>query len=436
MSLRESLKRLAIYACYALAYVLLREAEAPWGDGRFSLLRPEAGLCFAFLWLQGAPRALPLALATFAAESIRTSLALGAFEPLPAAAAAVQPLVFGAVIALVRTVEPRLRGGLDMAALPVIIAAIGASLLAALAVLPIEALRLESAPIRLVWAGLATAVGALLGTLLVAPFVVASPAGARIWAIDAPARPRFSALPEFAFCLAAGIGLSIVLFAEGYGVRVVPLLLALSWIAFRYGRGLASLATIIGSVPILWLTARLVPETQVLGPHLGLVSTVIVGQLIGAITDRLRAFSQEERRRAAEPPAPPMSRAAIHEVAQPLSILVMESARLARRPESPPDSLAAINQAAERLRALLERNRELAEAAEGDRPGIASDEDADSLVSGPSAAPPDSSITVRPRFTAQPLDSGPVSLAEGKPGEQRSGSSGPVLRPGAVIKNV
>jgi len=164
----------------------------------------------------------------------------------------------------------------------------------------------------------------------------------------------------------------------GSGIHPAPLLLALAWIGFRFGRTLAVLATMAGAAPVLWLTARSADFGEILPAHLTLAAAAILGCVVGGITDSLRSLRREQARQGSggetgrpRTVQPSMSRAAIHEVAQPLSILVMEGARLARRPDSAPvaDGIAAINRAALQLREVLERYRSLAEITEphGDR---------------------------------------------------------------------
>ncbi|HUG46692.1 MAG TPA: ATP-binding protein [Sphingomicrobium sp.] len=179
-----------------------------------------------------------------------------------------------------------------------------------------------------------------LGILLIAP--------AALWLVSvlkAKSVPDLCPLRswlEAAAVLAIGTLVVIGLEVAGFGVRLVPMMLAVGLVGLRFGRLLAWASTLAVSAGGLWASAAYPAQLNGLSIHLQLAGIALVAFLAGSYADdrkrhdrelrlRDRALLQSERLKTLRA----MSVAVIHELSQPLSTLSLETSYLARLSASP-----------------------------------------------------------------------------------------------------
>ncbi|MFV1920968.1 MASE1 domain-containing protein, partial [Sphingomonas sp. MJ1 (PH-R8)] len=278
---------------YAAAFMLTHRFAAGWGgQGFYSLLYPPAGVRMALLWSRG-PR---LTLAIVVAEMI-VQTAAGWIVPGESGWVAVAigvarpPLVYGAVVWLIRRIAAHASSSLGVAPMPLGLASVAAPVAAAIAALPWALLRPELTGViglRQTFASLAGfAVGDLLGVLLFTPPL--------LWAIQAAREgprwmPRrgtrlFFAMGEAALVLGGAITFGLLLVRIGLGVPSTPALLAVAWIGLRFGRTAGWCAIVIVAAIVLPWTTGDMPLAERLTLHMGLASVVVVGYLAGSFAD-------------------------------------------------------------------------------------------------------------------------------------------------------
>ncbi|WCT80243.1 ATP-binding protein [Novosphingobium humi] len=302
---------------------------------------PAAGLRFAVLWRWG-PR---LTLWLMAVE-LGVDAALGQFnftgpDALHDMLGIARPaLTCGLVLTLLQRLAARLNKPNLLPPMIFGLAAVGAPILNALMVQPIQWILPRTQPtfghgIDLVIALNSLVVGDMLGILVLAPFLLSL--GEVMEGKVALALPPLKVWPllEGGGALVVGTLAVWLLWHAGMGVQPAPGLLAGAWIGLRFGRVGAWLAIFVQMAMLLPYSAEAVTYTQRLSLHLGLASTVIVTWLAGSYCDaqiwaqasldrRNRMLFQAERLKTLRA----MSVAVIHEISQPLSTLAIEARHL------------------------------------------------------------------------------------------------------------
>ncbi|WP_245654076.1 ATP-binding protein [Novosphingobium rosa] len=327
---------------YAAGFAFLHWVALPWGgDGFFSLWYPAAGLRFAVLWRWGT-RLTPWLMATeLVVDALTGQVVLAGPDVWHDVLGVIRPaLTCGLVLAALHRLAARRRGPHLLPPMIFGLAAVGAPILTALLVQPIQLILPRSQStfghgIDLVIALCSLVVGDLLGILVLAPLLLSlDKVIARKLTLNLP---RLTAWPvlEGGGVLAVSTFASWILWRAGMGVQAAPGLLAGAWIGLRFGQRGAWLAIFAQVVMLLPYSAQHVTYTQRLGLHLGLASTVIVTWLAGSYCDaqrwaqasldrRNRMLFQAERLKTLRA----MSVAVIHEISQPLSTLAIEARHL------------------------------------------------------------------------------------------------------------
>lgn len=327
---------------YAAGFAFLHWAARPWGgDGFFSLWYPAAGLRFAVLWRWGPGLAPWLMAVELGVDAVTGAVDLTGPDVGHDVLGVMRPaFTCGLVLIILQRLAARRNRPNLLPPMIFGLAAVGAPLLNALLVQPIQMILPRTQPtfghgIDLVIALNSLVVGDMLGILVLAPFLLSL--GEVIEGKVALALPRIKAWPllEGGGALAVGTLAVWFLWRAGMGVQPAPGLLAGAWIGLRFGRRGAWLAIFVQMMMLLPYSAEEVTYTQRLGLHLGLASTVIVTWLAGSYCDaqiwaqasldrRNRMLFQAERLKTLRA----MSVAVIHEISQPLSTLAIEARHL------------------------------------------------------------------------------------------------------------
>lgn len=328
---------------YAAAFILAHRFAAGWGGQVFySLLYPPAGVRMALLWGRGPRLTVAIVLAEMVVQTLAGVIVPGEAGWISVAVGVARPpLVYGAVVWLVRRVAAHARSSLGVAPMPLGLASVLAPVAAALASLPWSLLTPELTGVvglRQTFASLAGfAVGDLLGVLLITPPLLWAFQAAR----DGPQRkPRLrlgqlSALGEAILVLGGAIASSILLARIGLGLSPTPTLLAVAWIGLRFGRTASWCAIVIVAAVVLLYTTGDMLLAERLALHMSLASIAVIGYLAGSFADaqararadlarRDRMLFQAERLKTLRA----MSVAVIHEISQPLSTLAIEAKHL------------------------------------------------------------------------------------------------------------
>jgi signal transduction histidine kinase len=328
-------------AGYAVAFLALHEVAILWGRGSvFSFWFPAAGVRFGVLWHFGARATLPLALAELAAHALVGRVGMGSVADLVfVISVLLPPLLYGSVV-LVAQRSARSGGTvLSTGSVPMTLASVAAPVIVgAASVMWAILLRLEPIVDTLVEGVRSAAVfalGDLLGVLLLAPPIV--------WLLERK-RPTLRVsgagtkrLAESVGALAIAWALTGLMLYAGLGLRLVPVMLAVVWIALRAGRAPAWLAVVASAAVIVPLTAQETSDAVRFAAHLALAATAIVGDLVGSFADaetmlheqlarRNRLLFQADRLKTLRA----MSAAVIHEIGQPLSIVAIEARHLSQ----------------------------------------------------------------------------------------------------------
>lgn len=346
---------LLLIVAYGCAFIVLLELAKLWAVGEFnSLLFPAAGLRLAVLWHFG-PRIAPLL-----AIVETTVLAIGNFSSGGNTNVSVLgsgffiPLAYGAAVLVARRVH------VQWAALKPMTLQFGfAAFLAPLAAFFASTLwRVAQGDDELPASGpeflshlIILIVGELLGILLVAPPILWAwrLASERQW-------PGFGSWRTWATAtliigLAALVSLGVR--AAGFGVRLLPLMLAVVAVGILNGAVAAFGTVLVISFVIMSWTAAVTPAGMDVGLHIELIGVVILAFLGGSYADDQRRMREEIRIKDSAllhserlKTLRAMSLAVIHELSQPLSTLSIETRYLARLSQSRASDREEINQVA------------------------------------------------------------------------------------------
>jgi signal transduction histidine kinase len=233
----------------------------------------------------------------------------------------------------------------------------------------------SASPASVLSNGVVFVVGDLLGILLVTPPVLAL-----LRALRHRRRPNIGSPAEWAgtaVLLAFGGTIVWAIKLGGYGIRLLPLILAVGAIGVMYGRVHAWVSVVLASGAVLWVTAGPAFDAGELALHLQLTGLVLLGLIAGSYADDQRNMRAELRIRDSAllhaerlKTLRAMSVAVIHELSQPLSTLSIETrylAKLSNSPESDPEELrtvsALIAQKTENLADMLRRLRNFGAAS-------------------------------------------------------------------------
>ncbi|RIV92336.1 sensor histidine kinase [Aurantiacibacter xanthus] len=357
-----SWRTIGLWAAYLVAFSIGHQIAQIWaGISFFSLWYPAAGLRFAFLWHYGARWTLPVAAAELLAQSLLWSLIAHHDLSFKMAVDIILPsLATGSVIAVIRREERRNSSASATAPLPLALATILVPTFTAL--------------VRGGWEWMETVQGApapdfptsifllgdMLGILIVAPFL--------LWLGEGKDRQAALRLPWPALRQA------ILIFVLGWllamllpDLRLMPVLLMMTWIGLRHGSKLAWVAIILSSVVTLLWSASVSDVSTRLALHIGLAVAAVSAYLAGSYSDaqqsaresiarRDRLLFQAERLKTVRA----MSVAVIHEISQPLSTLAIESRHLAaisRDDAEIAESAALIARKVETLSTMIRRLR-------------------------------------------------------------------------------
>lgn len=325
------------WLAYLTVFGATFEIAQIWGGSYFfSLWYPAAGVRLAFLWRYGARWTPAVILAELLAQGILW-IALAGHELSVKAVIDIilPPFTTGCIIAAVRWEERR--NPPDLAInnpLPFGLAAILAPTGSALA----------RGGWQWLWSHydastttLPTSVfllGDLLGILVIAPLF--------LWLTEYKVKPRNNA-QHSRWPSRRDIRQTILVFVSGWSLaillpdlRLMPVMLAMTWIGLRHGSKGAWITIILsGGLTLLWSALALDVPTR-LTLHIGLAIASVSAYLAGSYTDAQRSARQAIARRdrllfQAErlKTLRAMSVAVIHEISQPLSTLAIESRHLA-----------------------------------------------------------------------------------------------------------
>lgn len=337
---------LPLLLAYMAGFGLLHISSAPWaGGGFFSLWYPAAGLRFAVLWHRGVRMFPWLILCELTFDHIFMGMEFSGPGAFANNLGAARPgITYAIAIAAVRYAVQRRDGTLALPPMTLGLAAIGAPMLNALLIIPIERFmpfypNTFGITVDMAIALTGLAVGDLLGILVVAPLLLwlagwlETPRGARKARIALPSAKALLLDGAVLLCCLIITGL---LWRAGLGAQPAPLLLAGAWIGLRHGRIASWLAIIIQIIAFLPFSAGEMGDAARLELHMSLASIVIVTWLAGSFSDaqktmrkllerRNRLLFQAERLKTLRA----MSVAVIHEISQPLSTLAIEAGHLA-----------------------------------------------------------------------------------------------------------
>ena len=326
-----SWQAIGLWSAYLVAFSMCHHIAQIWaGTSFFSLWYPAAGLRFAFLWHYGAKWTLTAAAAELLAQSLSWSVIAHHDLSLKMAVDIILPSVAtGCVIAAIMREERSNGSELAIAPLPLALATILVPTFTAL--------------VRGGWEWVATPhassspdfptsiflLGDMLGILIVAPFL--------LWLGEGKDRQAAVHLPWPA------LKQPIVVFVLGWllamllpELRLMSVMLTMTWLGLRHGSKVAWIATILSSVMTLLWSASVSDESMRLTLHIGLAISAVSAYLAGSYSDaqqsarrsiarRDRLLFQAERLKTVRA----MSVAVIHEISQPLSTLAIESRHLA-----------------------------------------------------------------------------------------------------------
>lgn len=361
-SLIPSRSSIGLWIAYLAAFSIGHEIAQIWGGAYFfSLWYPAAGIRFAFLWRYGARWTLAVAAAELLAQSLLwTGIEHQGLSPKMAIDIILPSLTTGGVIALIRHEGRRNASGLAIAPLPLGLAAILAPTFTALVrggwewVSSFYHVSVTFLPTSIFL------LGDMLGVLIVAPFLLWLAEGKdRLGELRLP----WSDLRQATFVFALGWSLALLL----PDLRLMPIMLSMTWLGLRYGSKGAWIAIILSSgVTLFWSATMLDIPTQI-GLHIGLAVAAVSAYLAGSYTDaqqaareiiarRDRLLFQAERLKTLRA----MSVAVIHEISQPLSTLAIESRHLAaisRDNTEIAESTALIARKVETLSTMIRRLR-------------------------------------------------------------------------------
>jgi len=320
-----------LWLAYLVAFSISHEIARIWGGAYFfSLWYPAAGIRFAFLWRYGARWTFLIAAAELLAQSLLwTVIEHQVVSPRMAVDIILPSLTSGGVIAAIRYESRRNPSELAIAPLPLGLAAILTPTFTAL--------------VRGGWEWVSShydasatflptsifLLGDMLGILIVAPFLLWLSEGKGRWG---ELRLSWPDLRQAALVFALGWSLALLL----PDLRLMPIMLSMTWLGLRYGSKGAWIAIILSSGVTLFWSAKVPDIPTQIGLHIGLAVAAVSAYLAGSYTDaqqaareiiarRDRLLFQAERLKTLRA----MSVAVIHEISQPLSTLAIESRHLA-----------------------------------------------------------------------------------------------------------
>lgn len=342
---------------YGVAFALLHQLAALWATSLFyTLWFPAAGLRFAALYWLSPRYVLPLA----SSEAIALWLAgvyefgLGA-DLLMIGTVVSPPLAYALAIALAqRLFHPTslpVRPHIAQFALAVITAPLVAFFAIAVWHRAMGG-NIDEELSSFVGHALVFYLGDLLGIVIIAPPL--------LWAAQAVGSekpPKAGLMREWAeAAIILGIAGLLVWSIElaGYGLQLVPMVVAVGVIGFCFGRVITWASVLLLSAVFLWRSALDPSQLTQIPIHMHLTSVALVGYMAASYAEdrrrRLdelrakdRALLQSERLKTLRA----MSVSIIHELSQPLSTLSLETHYLARLSDSPADNADEIKEVSE-----------------------------------------------------------------------------------------
>jgi signal transduction histidine kinase len=384
---RSDVVRLALaLLAYGLAFMAVHQLAQIWATSRFySIWFPAAGVRFAALWLMGARLAPFLALTELAGLALLGVVGESRIaEPLMVGSIISPCLAYGLAVAIAKrfrfrssTLKPStLRFGVAAALAP----PLGFAASVPWHIVGHEPGFGESLP-GLFANGAIFIVGDLLGILLVTPplLVLFDLIRERRWPEIAPVRQWVGTAALLVLAVAVVLGIDFA----GFGIRLLPIILAVGAVGVMYGRVPAWVAVFATSAWVLWLTSDPRAAGTDMGLHLQLAAVVVMGFVAGAYAEDQRRMAEELRTRDSAllhaerlKTLRAMSVAVIHELSQPLSTLSIETkylAKLSKGSDSDNEELRTVSeliaQKTENLADMLRRLRSFG-AAPGQEPTV------------------------------------------------------------------
>lgn len=353
---------MGLWLAYLATFSIGHEIARIWGGTYFfSLWYPAAGIRFAFLWRYGARWTLTIAAAELLAQSLLwTVIEHQGVSPKMAVDIILPSLTTGCVIAIIRNEGRRNASELAIAPLPLGLAAILAPTFTALVRGGWEWVSSHYDASAIFLPTSIFLLGDMLGVLIVAPFLLWLGEGkGKLGAL----RLSWPHLRQAALVFALGWALALLL----PDLRLMPVMLTMTWLGLRYGSKGAWIAIILSSGVTLFWSATVPDIPTQIGLHIGLAVAAVSAYLAGSYTDaqqaareiivrRDRLLFQAERLKTLRA----MSVAVIHEISQPLSTLAIESRHLAgisRDDTEIAESAALIARKVETLSTMIRRLR-------------------------------------------------------------------------------
>lgn len=343
---RQRAERHVRYCALGLAYLLLfglTHRFATWWGGLYfySMLYPSAGVRMAFLWVFGAAWTPVITVLELVANAMSGQLTLR-HGPLALADEVMgimrPPIIYGIVVALAKLLQKRGRWDVAQPPMPFALAMVLAPLLATAAAFAYQAVRPGGANVPETQSPALVAsaflLGDLLGVLLIAPPFI-------WWAgrrrTSGPVRIANLPIAECAAILGLAWLASFALQPATGRLYLAPVLLATAWTGLRCGTQVVWCAILTATVIVLPISALETEGLTRLALHMDLAVLAVAGYLAGSFADAKRRAAQDIARRdrllfQAErlKSLRAMSVSVIHEVSQPLSILLLEARHLSR----------------------------------------------------------------------------------------------------------
>lgn len=344
-------------AAYGCGFLLLFQLAGQWAEeGSYSLWFPVAGLRFAVLWQLGARFAPLLAIVeTIVLATVGFTFGARMDEVVLLGSGLTMALAYGAAVAIARRLHVRSLA-LKPAAVQFGIAAFLAPVAAFLVSSFWDIVSGGNAPNgpgpQLLVHLTEFVTGELLGILLVAPPLLWA------WRLASDRKlPRFSSWRKWGgatVIIGVATLVTLAVNAAGFGVRLLPLMLAVVAIAIMNGGIAAFTAVLAISAVILPWTAAGAREAAEVAVHIDLAGIAILALLGGSYSDDRRRLRKEIRIRDSAllhsqrlKTLRAMSLAVIHELSQPLSTLSIETRYLARLAHSRSSDPAEIDNVAQ-----------------------------------------------------------------------------------------